>query len=217
MCPNRPRRVLVTRFRGACAAASHVPERVRVTLGFRQGSRAMRSEVARVPGVVLLAACLAACSVTRQTVDLSVRGDVPAGVSRSDSPTYARRITAAFRCPSDGRGDYGPQYCAEVGERPNREIVGGPLGVAASVLPGVECADLCIQKQISIAPIVARLGRPPEPGEIAPRVAPSGPGSARARHNLRRPHQDARPRPCHPHAAPLTPQLPGAAALPTRP
>ena len=66
----------------------------------------MRSGVARVPGVLLLTACLAACSVTRQTVDLSMRGDVPAGVSRSDSPTYARRITAAFRCPADARRAY---------------------------------------------------------------------------------------------------------------
>ena len=167
----------------------------------------MRSGVARAPGVLLLTACLAACSVTRQTVDLSMRGDVPAGVSRSDSPAYARRITAAFRCPSDGRGDYGPQYCAEVGERPHREIVGGPLGVAASVLPGVECADLCTQKQISIAPIVARLGRPPEPAEIARRIAPSGPVSARTRYDVRRAYEDAVRSRYHQYAAYLTQQL----------
>ena len=167
----------------------------------------MRSGVARIPGVLLLAACLAACSVTRQRVDLSMQGDVPPGARRSDSPTYARQITAAFRCPADGRGDYGPEYCAELGERPNREIVGGPLGVAASVLPGVECADLCTQKRISIAPIVERLGRPPEPAEIARRIAPSGPVSARARYDVRRAYEDAVRSRYHQYAAYLTQQL----------
>ncbi len=62
----------------------------------------------------------------------------------------------------------------------DREIVGGPLGVAASMLPGVECADLCGQKQIAIAPIVAKLGQPPEPAEIARRLAPSGPTNDRS-------------------------------------
>jgi hypothetical protein len=151
----------------------------------------MPSGVARVAGLLLLAACLGACSVTRQRVDLSVRGDVPAGARKADSSTYARRITAAFRCPSDGRGDHGPQYCAELGERPDREIVGGPLGVAASVLPGVECADLCTQRRISIEPIMARLGRPPDPAEIARRVAPSGPANARVRDNARRAYEEA--------------------------
>ena len=141
----------------------------------------MPSGIARVPGVLLLATYLAACSVTRQRVDLSVRGDVPAEARRPDGPAYARRITAAFRCPSDGRGDHGPQYCAELGERPDREIVGGPFGVAASVLPGVECADLCTQKRISIVPIMAKLGRPPDPATIAHRLAPSGPTNDRVR------------------------------------
>ena len=167
----------------------------------------MPSGVARVPGVLLLAACLAACSVTRQRVDLSVRGDVPAGARRPDGPAYARRITAAFRCPSDGRGDHGPQYCAELGERPDREIVGGPFGVAASVLPGVECADLCTQKRISIEPIVARLGRPPDPAEIAHRIAPAGPVSSRARYDVRRAYEDAVRSRYHQYAAYLTQEL----------
>jgi len=151
----------------------------------------MSSGVARAPGMLLLAGCLVACSVTRQRVDLSVRGDVPAGARKADSSAYARRITAAFRCPSDGRGDYGPQYCAQLGERPDREIVGGPLGVAASVLPGVECADLCTQRRISIEPIMARLGRPPDPAEIARRMAPSGPANPRVRDNVRRAYEEA--------------------------
>jgi hypothetical protein len=126
-------------------------------------------------------------------VDLAVRGDVPAVDSqgkRADS-TFSRRITAAFRCPGNGRGDYGPQACWELGERTDREIVGGPLGVAASVLPGVDCADLCTQKRISIAPIVAKLGRPPEPAEIARRIAPSGPTNYRVRDVVRRTYEEA--------------------------
>src|SRR5262249_19854867 len=133
----------------------------------------MPSGVARVAGVLLVAGCLAACSVTRQRVDLSVQGDVPAGARKADDSTYARRITAAFRCPSDGRGDHGPQYCAEIGERRDREIVGGPFGVAASVLPGVECADLCTQRRISIEPIMALLGRTPDAARIGGQSAAS--------------------------------------------
>jgi hypothetical protein len=162
----------------------------------------MALAVVRGGGVLLVAACLAAgCSVTRQRVDFAVRGDVPAVDSqgrRVDSrargaadSAFARRITAAFRCPSDGRGDYGPQACFELGERPDREIVGGPLGVAASVLPGVECSDLCTQKRISIAPIVGKLGRPPEPAEIARRIAPSGPTNYRVRDVVRRTYEEA--------------------------
>ncbi len=126
-----------------------------------------------------------------------MRGDVPAAdrqgsrVGSKVEPTLARRLTAAFRCPQDGRGDHGPQYCWELGERPDREIVGGSLGVAASVLPGVECADLCSQKHISIAPIVAKLGRPPEPAEIARRLAPSGPANDRLRDVVRRAYEEA--------------------------
>lgn len=162
----------------------------------------MALRVVRGGGVLLVAACLAAgCSVTRQRVDFAVRGDVPAVDSqgrRVDSrargtadSAFARKITAAFRCPSGGRGDYGPQACFELGERPDREIVGGPLGVAASVLPGVECSDLCTQKRISIEPIVAKLGRPPEPAEIARRIAPSGPTNYRVRDVVRRTYEEA--------------------------
>jgi hypothetical protein len=162
----------------------------------------MALAVARGRGVFLVAACLvAACSVTRQRVDLAVRGDVPAVDAqgkRVDSSgrgaagsAFARRITAAFRCPSDGRGDYGPQACLELGERPDREIVGGSLGVAASVLPGVECADLCTQKRISVAPIMTKLGRPPDPAEIARRLAPAGPTNYRVRDVVRRAYEEA--------------------------
>jgi hypothetical protein len=162
----------------------------------------MAFAVARGRGVLLVAASLvAACSVTRQRVDLAMRGDVPAVDSqgrRVDSSghgaagsAFSRRITAAFRCPSDGRGDHGPQACLELGERADREIVGGSLGVAASVLPGVECADLCTQKRISVAPIMAKLGRPPDPGEIARRVAPSGPSNTRVRDMVRRAYEEA--------------------------
>jgi hypothetical protein len=162
----------------------------------------MALAVARGQGVLLVAACLvAACSVTRQRVDLAVRGDVPAvdpQGKRFDSrargaagSTFARRITAAFRCPNDGRGDHGPQACWELGERHDREIVGGPLGVAASMLPGVECADLCTQKRISVAPIMAKLGRPPDPAEIARRIAPSGPTNYRVRDVVRRTYEEA--------------------------
>jgi hypothetical protein len=160
----------------------------------------MALAVARGRGVLLVAACLvAACSVTRQRVDLAVRGDVVDSQGRRvDSSTrgaagsaFARRITAAFRCPSDGRGDHGPQACWEMGERNDREIVGGPLGVAASMLPGVECADLCTQKRISVAPIMAKLGRPPDPAEIARRIAPSGPTNYRTRDVVRRAYEEA--------------------------
>ena len=151
----------------------------------------MSSRVARAPGMLLLAGCLAACSVTRQRVDLSLQGDVPAGARKADSSAYARKITAAFRCPGDPRGDHGLQYCAELGERPDREIVGGPFGVAASVLPGVECADLCTQRRILIELIMARLGRPPDPAEIARRMAPSGPANSRVRDNVRRTYEEA--------------------------
>jgi hypothetical protein len=158
--------------------------------------------VARGRGVFLAAACLAAaCSVTRQRVDLAVRGDVPAVDSqgrrldprapKAGGATLARRITAAFRCPHDGRGDHGPQACWEMGERPDREVVWGPLGVAASTLPGVECADLCSKKQISIAPIMAKLGRPPDPADIARRLAPSGPTNDRLRDVVRRAYEEA--------------------------
>jgi hypothetical protein len=71
----------------------------------------------------------------------------------------------------------------------------------------VECADLCTQKQISIAPIVARLGRPPEPAEFARRIAPSGPVSARARYDVRRAYEDAVRSRYHQYAAYLTQQL----------
>jgi hypothetical protein len=162
----------------------------------------MALAVARGRGVLLVAACLvAACSVTRQRVDLAVRGDVPAVDAQGKrvdssgrgaaSSAFARRITAAFRCPSDGRGDYGPQACLELGERPDREIVGGSLGVAASMLPGVECADLCTKKRISVAPIMAKLGRPPDPAEIARRLAPSGPTNYRVRDVVRRAYEEA--------------------------
>jgi hypothetical protein len=63
--------------------------------------------------------------------------------------------------------------------------------VAASVLPGVECADLCTQKRISVAPIVAKLGRPPDPAEIARRLAPSGPTNYRVRDVVRRAYEEA--------------------------
>src|SRR5262249_10171252 len=122
---------------------------------------------------------------------VSRQGEGGAGARKADTSAYARKITAAFRCPSDARGDHGLQYCAELGERPDREIVGGPFGVAASVLPGVECADLCTQRRISIEPIMARLGRPPDPAEIARRMAPSGPAHSRVRANVRRTHEEA--------------------------
>jgi hypothetical protein len=151
----------------------------------------MPSGVARAAGALLVAACLAACSVTRQRVDLAVRGDVPESRGAGGTSPFERRITAAFRCPNDGRGDRGPEACWELGERPDREIVGGPLGVAASVLPGVECADLCTQKRISIAPIMAKLGRPPDPGSIARRLAPAGPTNERVRAVVRRAYEEA--------------------------
>src|SRR5262245_41760048 len=158
-------------------------------------ARDMPSGVARAPAVLVAAACLlTACSVTRQRVDVAVHGDVPAGGeakgrNAADS-SFSRRITAAFRCPRGNRGDYGPQYCVELGERPDREIVGGSLGVAASTLPGVECSDLCVKKQISIEPIATQLGRPPEPSDVARRLAPSGPTNERLRDVVRRTYQD---------------------------
>ena len=149
----------------------------------------MSSVVSRTRGVVAAACLLSACSVTRQRVDLEVRGDVPP--ARAAQSTFDRQLTAAFRCPNDGRGDYGPQACFELGERHDREIVGGPLGVAASVLPGVECADLCTQRRISITPITTKLGRPPDPAEIARRVAPSGPTNPQVRDVARRAYEEA--------------------------
>jgi hypothetical protein len=155
----------------------------------------MPSGVTRAPALLVAAAAclLTACSVTRQRVDLAVRGDVPPTVdpkARQASP-YGRQITAAFRCPSSASGDHGPQACWEMSQRSDREVVGGPLGVAASTLPGVECADVCTKKQISIESINARLGRPPSPAAFARRLAPSGPTNQELREVVRRAYADA--------------------------
>jgi hypothetical protein len=155
----------------------------------------MLSGVARVPAVLVAAACLVtACSVTRQRVDLAVRGDVPVTDSKArkaGASPFARQVTAAFRCPSNAGGDRGPQACWEMAQRPDRDVVGGPLGVAASTLPGVECADVCTKKQISIEPIMTKLGRPPYPSEFARRLAPSGPTNDRLRDVVRRAYEEA--------------------------
>ena len=42
-----------------------------------------------------------------------------------------------------------------------------------------------------VAPIMARLGRPPDPAEIARRVAPSGPSNTRVRDMVRRAYEEA--------------------------
>src|SRR5262249_60229653 len=62
---------------------------------------------------------------------------------------------------------------------------------AAGVRRGGGGPDLGSKGRISTEPIMARLGRPPEPAEIARRVAPSGPANPWVRDNARRAYEEA--------------------------
>lgn len=148
---------------------------------------------------VLAGACLVltACSVSRQLVNLNVQGDVPAVDSqgRRAGPrtkgTLSRKLTVGIRCPERVGGDAGPVACQEIAGRRDREVIGGDLGVVASVLPGVQCTDVC-PTRISIAPIVAKLGKPPTPEAIARHMSySSASGNDRLRQDVRRAYDDA--------------------------
>jgi len=124
---------------------------------------------------MLIGICiLAGCSVTRQRVDFTVRGDAPAAKPRGAEASLARKLTAGFRCSAEGWIDQGPEACLDVADRKDREIVGGDLGVMASVLPGVQCPAVC-SRRVSVAPIAATLGGPPLPEQFARRLSPSSP------------------------------------------
>ena len=149
------------------------------------------------------------CSVARQRVNLTVQGDVPTVDSPRKGPgvearqagpaELSRQVTAGIRCPvrigTEVIGvvvpglNEGPATCMNMANRDDREVVGGPLGVVASALPGLQCADSCTAR-ISIAPIAAQLGKPPTPEEIARRMARGRLADERVRHDVRRAFDD---------------------------
>jgi hypothetical protein len=121
------------------------------------------SSFARTRSVFALAFLIAACSVSRHHVDLTVRADPilvdPQGKRLGPQArdavgrTLDRRVTAAFPCADDS---------------------------------GEACS-----KRVRITPIAAQLGEPPDPAEIALRMAPSGPTDDRVRGRVRRAYGDA--------------------------
>ena len=166
----------------------------------------------RVSAVRILAiASLAftSCSVARQRVNLTVQGDVPtvdslrtgpgAGAPQARPAALSRQVTAGIRCPVRVGAEVigvvvpglneGPATCIIMANRDDREVVGGPLGVVASALPGLQCADSCTAR-MSIAPIAAQLGEPPTPEQIARRMARGRLADERVRHDVRRAFDD---------------------------
>src|SRR4030095_2831221 len=149
------------------------------------------------------------CSVARQRVNLTVGGDVPtvdsprkgpgAGAPQARPAALSRQGTAVIRCPvrigAEAMGvvvpglNEGPATCMTMANRDDREVVGGALGVVASALPGLQCADSCTAR-ISIAPIAAQLGEPPTPEQIARRMARGRLADERVRHDVRRAFDD---------------------------
>ena len=93
---------------------------------------------------MLIGICiLAGCSVTRQRVDFTVRGDAPAAKPRGAEASLARKLTAGFRCSAEGWIDQGPEACLDVADRKDREIVGGDLGVMLGNPYGVRAEFGC--------------------------------------------------------------------------
>ena len=149
------------------------------------------------------------CSVARQRVNLTVGGDVPTVDSRRKGPgagapqerpvALSRQVTAGIRCPVRIGAEVigvvvpglneGPATCMTMANRDDREVIGGALGVVASALPGLQCADSCTAR-ISIAPIAAQLGEPPTPEQIARRMARGRLADERVRHDVRRAFDD---------------------------
>jgi hypothetical protein len=151
-----------------------------------------------------------ACSVARQRVNLTIGGDVPtvdsprkgagAGASQASPAALSRQVTAGIRCPVSidaevigvlvpGLKLEGPATCMSMANRDDREVVGGPLGVVASALPGLQCADTCAAR-ISIAPIAAQLGKPPTPEQMARGMARGRLADEQVRHDVRRAFDD---------------------------
>src|SRR5262245_28937244 len=149
------------------------------------------------------------CSLARQRVNLTVGGDVPTVDSSRKGPgaeapqarpaALSRQVTAGIRCPArigtevigvvvPGLNE-GPATCLNMATRDDREVVGGPLGVVASALPGLQCADSCAAR-ISIAPIADQLGKPPTPEQTARGMARGRLADERVRHDLRRAFED---------------------------
>jgi hypothetical protein len=166
-----------------------------------------RESALRILAIASLA--FTSCSVARQRVNLTVRGDVPtvdsprkgpgAGARQARPAAPSRQVTAGIRCPVRIGAEVigvvvpglneGPATCMNMANRDDREVVGGPLGVVASALPGLQCADSCTAR-ISIAPIAAQLGKPPTPEQIAGRMARGRLADDRVRHDVRRAFDD---------------------------
>jgi hypothetical protein len=164
-----------------------------------------RVSALRILAIVSLA--FTSCSVARQRVNLTVGGDVPtvdsprkgpgAGAPQEKPAALSRQVTAGIRCPvrvgAEVIGVVVPGLnqatCMTMANRDDREVVGGALGVVASALPGVQCADSCTAR-ISIAPIAAQLGEPPTPEPIARRMARGRLADERVRHDVRRAFDD---------------------------
>ena len=158
---------------------------------------------------VLAIASLAftSCSVARQRVNLTIGGDVPTVDSPRKGPgaeapqaspaALSRQMTAGIRCPVSIDAEViavvvpglNPATCMSMANRDDREVVGGPLGVVASALPGVQCADSCAA-QISIAPIAAQLGKPPTPEQMVRGMARGRLADERVRQDVRRAFDD---------------------------
>ena len=158
---------------------------------------------------VLAIASLAftSCSVARQRVNLTIGGDVPtvdsprkgpgAEAPRASPAALSRQMTAGIRCPVSIDAEVigvvvpglNPATCMSMANRDDREVVGGPLGVVASALPGVQCADSCAA-QISIAPIAAQLGKPPTPEQMVRGMARGRLADERVRQDVRRAFDD---------------------------
>jgi hypothetical protein len=124
-----------------------------------EGSRASSAR-----SVLLAAACsVAACSVSHQGLDLTLRADPvltdPQGrqlgprAREAVGKTLERQLTAGFPCADDGTG--------------------------------------ACTKRVRITPITAQLGQPPDPAEIALRMAPSGPTDEVVRGRVRRAYGEA--------------------------
>src|SRR5262245_10840125 len=128
---------------------------------------AMFRRVSALRVLAIASLAFTSCSVARQRVNLTVRGDMPrkgpgAGAAQATPAATSRQVTAGIRCPvrigTEVIGvvvpglNEGPATCLNMATRDDREVVGGPLGVVASALPGLQCADSCAAR-ISIAPI----------------------------------------------------------------
>ena len=97
-----------------------------------------------------------------------------------------------IRCPEGVGGDAGPVACQEIAGRPDRGVVGGNTRRGRERAPRGCNAPTCARRGISIAPIVAKLGKPPTPEAIARRMSySSASGDDRLRQDVRRAYDDA--------------------------